>query len=637
MAWTIIVASSQGDQLDALTEGAEQIAEAISGAATVVRATSVEEVRKRRNTAMRRDQLLIVEAGLPSREASTDPDILPGLELIKSVAREPKVPACILVSPDLNIKHFRIVQALERCELLSVDSSTDYVRDCLQLAKRLKIIASAQPDGPSQEPDTASGAPPMVPSPSVANGSSPDDPLTADPAPAQSNDSPNYAVLEVHLRSKWQSGLVTFGNEFEALNLNQCEVEELIKESKKLADLLNKARDSGEGWESYSQQWSADYQRLGERVGNLLWRTPFADFYRLGYGSANGNVRVRFNLDQPYFDAAWEAIYDKLDTGSKSRFLMLDRTVTVARRVNQLNIRNLFSANRSDSNSTRIEVEDGVLNVLVLQADVPHNSIPEGPSDPLWEIYWNSLDGRTLPSLPHLQQEVDMLRELARTRKGGVKINVEVLTARPGKPLADEVEHYLKDRSRRYNVVHFAGHALFAPSSVPQDGRGYLVFSGEPGERPRPVPIATFADWLEGSDVQLVYLSCCRSSAAAAALELAARDVPLTIGFNWDLDDVKAVDFAENFYTELLNARLKVCPAFTKARRNLYDHFAAGDPIWAAPVLIVQPKDWVYVEGGLRLGPAPRPKPKGGHSSRGPKRTPPAPVPTGAGSAAPPS
>jgi CHAT domain-containing protein len=102
------------------------------------------------------------------------------------------------------------------------------------------------------------------------------------------------------------------------------------------------------------------------------------------------------------------------------------------------------------------------------------------------------------------------------------------------------------------------------------------------------MPIAAFAHWLKGAGVQLMYLSCSRSSSGAAALELAASNVPMTIGFNWDLDDRKAVDFAREFYSELLKAWPQVSTAFGKARRTLYHMHERGDPIWAAPVLIAQ-------------------------------------------------
>ena len=71
----------------------------------------------------------------------------------------------------------------------------------------------------------------------------------------------------------------------------------------------------------------------------------------------------------------------------------------------------------------------------------------------------------------------------------------------------------------------------------------------------------------------------------------------MTIGFHWDLDDSKAVDFAKNFYTELLETDLQVCTAMCRTRRKLYEKHEAGDPIWASPVLVAQPMDWIRRRG----------------------------------------
>jgi FtsZ-binding cell division protein ZapB len=571
MSWTIIVASSQGDQLDELRNGAQEIARAIGVAGIeVVEASSVEAVQEQRKSASHRKQLLIVAASLPSRESTRAPHALPGLELIKSITQEVEAPPCILVSQE--IKHFLAVQAIRRCELLYVNCETDYVRDCLQVARRLEVV-SVNPAQPAL-PQAAREA-------------------------AQGNLAANYALVEVDLVADARSAFVRLsGGDPQPLDLDQTEVDELIKESRALAKRLDDAQQSEERWRRYSQQWSTEYRRLGERVHNLLFSTIFRDLYRIGYGHANGNVRLRFNLDQRYFDGAWEAIYDC----QNKDFVMLGNMVTVARRARPSNIYNTLATSESYRASDQIDVNDGVLHMIVIQSDVPDQSIPQGPNDPLWDKYWGS---KTLSDLPHVKQEVQMLRTLGRvgTRAGqggasGARVEVEVLAPRGGKALADQVQRRLEDRSRHYDIIHFAGHALF--DRTPQDGRGYLVFSGRQGDEPSAVPIATVADWVEGSGVQLVYLSCCRSSAAAAALELAAHNVPITIGYNWNLSDSKAVDFARDFYTELLNARLKVCPAFSKARRQLYRLFRGGDPIWAAPVLIAQPVEWGYVEGALR-------------------------------------
>ena len=285
---------------------------------------------------------------------------------------------------------------------------------------------------------------------------------------------------------------------------------------------------------------------------------------------------------------------------------MLDNTIT--RRARQRNSLGIFA--NETGGLQAISSSDGTLNVLVIQSNVPDGSAPDGPDDLLWKQHWKSFDA-DLPSLPHLEEEVKVVRELRRARRGTTdagksrrQVKVDVLTlGASNKPwsLAERVERKLKDPSRHYDIVHFAGHALFAENAKKGDGRGYLIFSGHPN--PLAVPIATVANWLEKAGVQLVYLSCCRSSAAPAALEFARNKVPMTIGFHWDLDDSKAVDFAKHFYAELLETDLKVCPAMRQARRKLYEKHEAGDPIWASPVLVAQPMDWMQVEGVLRPAP----------------------------------
>ena len=100
--------------------------------------------------------------------------------------------------------------------------------------------------------------------------------------------------------------------------------------------------------------------------------------------------------------------------------------------------------------------------------------------------------------------------------------------------------------------------------------------------------------------MDLVYLSCCRSSASRAAAEFARNRIRTTIGFSWDLDDEKAVDFSRQFYAELLSNQLNVCSALSNAREDLHEEYDNGDPIWASPVLFAQPPNWDHVEGVLR-------------------------------------
>lgn len=580
MPWTIIVASGEGFQQELLMEGAQEIATAIAEGAVAMEAESVQEVQRRRRTAAQRRQLLIVAAALP--DEATPAAKMAGLELIQSITKETDPPLCILVSADPG--HLAVVQEIDSCELLFVNNKTDYVQDCLRLARRLKVFASSPP-GPSGSPG---GAVPL--------------PRDIDNEPiASADDLSPYAVIEVHLWDNARAFLTQPDWSSVPLELNENQLDEIISESRALADCMDKARVHPTIWQQYVTRWRDDYKRLGERIGDLLWPTAFGARFWMSRTAFKGNLRLRFNLAPQYFEGAWEALYDRQITNN---FVMLEG-VTVARRSNY--VVEIPMVGGSFSIPNRIAVDDGVLNILVIASNVPDKSTPEGPSDPLWAAFWSRLGGE-LPALPHIEREVDMLLELARA-EGGVDatgrplpdVQVEVLSPRPGEPLAETVEKRLKDRSRPYDVLHFAGHALFDRNAAQNcDRRGYLVFSGAPGMRPTAVPIGAVAEWLRDSGVQLVYLSCCRSSSFDAASELAALKVPLTIGFNWNLDDAKAIDFAAKFYNELVAARFRVGEAFRKARHALHKYFSGGDPIWAAPVLIAQPSEWTRVESALR-------------------------------------
>jgi hypothetical protein len=622
MPWTIIVASREGDQLEALIQGAQEVAAAITEPGTVVMQTeSIGKLRNRRKSAAKHRQLLIVVASLPDETNPTATES--GLELVRMSAQETDAPLCIVVSADPN--HLAAVQENDRWELLLVNCKTNYVPDCHRLARRLGVFDTNVPAQlePSVSGSRTAGNEPASPKEPIGNTV---DALEDEPSP--------YAVIEVHLWEKARAFLTLPGQSPLPLELNELQVEDIVTESRALAARIDKARADNASWQEYVRLWREEYKRLGERVGNLLWPTLFGSMFWASLSASRGNLRLRFNLAPRYFDGAWEAIFD---TQYSKDFVMLGADVTVARRTNYVDARNIPMIGRSSPTSTRIEAADGVLKILAIDSNVPYGSTPVGPDDPLWREFWSRQNG-TLADLPHIRREIDMLRGLARVR-GGVdrtgrvlpRIEVEVLSPRIGMPLAKIVERRLKDRSRHYDVVHFAGHALFdRGQNEDADRRGYLVFAGQPGDPPTAEPIGSVAEWLRGSDVQLVYLSCCRSSSGDAASELAALKVPLTIGFNWNLDDSKAVDFATNFYTELMAARFKVCEAFRKARRTLYQYFNGGDPIWAAPVLIAQPNEWIQVEGVLRPMPdrtsVPR-KPPGRPSAGGGRSKPVSPKP----------
>jgi len=579
MSWRIIVASSDTEQCSELKLGAAGIAASIEASghtAEIQEAASVSGVKALlRGTD---EDLVIATATLPERPSAPASQKQPGLDLIKSVQLQASPPPCILVSD--RPEHGNLVETLPRCRWLEVGPTTDYVEDCVLFARELGVGA---------------------PGAARAQSAAANDARPAAARPARDD----FAVIEVDVPNETKYATVKYVINVDdrvrdvptsPLGLSQKRVDELVEESRKLSDRFSRALKSARTYE----RWQLDYRSLGERFYKLLDTVAFAEHLNRVKGAVdvrrNLNVRLRFSLGRSVFDGLWESICKP--AGSH---LMLEATITRRER----DAIGSFAEARSGA--------VGTLNILVVGSTLDDNSAPLGPNDFLWKKLWGK---SLLNSLPHIENEVAAIKAL---EQSACNVKVDVLSgedrhqAKGPWSLANEVEQHLKKYPNRYDVVHFAGHALFAPSKKKlaatgrgagkqkealDDDRGYLIFSGTPN--PRAISIATVAGWLKNTSVDLVYLSCCRSSASRAAAEFARNSIRTTIGFSWDLDDSKAVDFTRQFYDELLGNQLNVCSALSKAREDLHRKYENGDPIWASPVLLAQPSNWGHVEGVLR-------------------------------------
>ena len=567
MSWQIIVASSDADQRAELKKGADAIAEKIKAtgdAAEVEVVTTVADVRKLLGGANK--NLVIATAALSEREPTPGIQNQAGLELIKAIQAQPSPPPCILVSD--RPEHRSLTKAMQRCQGLQVGAATDYIRDCMTFAKDLDVWSGGGDARPAQD---------------------------------------EFAFIEVDVPDETKMAMIRYvinvkgcfeDPDFVPLGLNQKKVDDLVVDSRKLSERFSKALKSERAYE----RWQQDYRSLGERFYKLLDTDVFKDHLRTIEGVVKGrdlDIRMRFSLGRFVFDGLWESILN-----AEGEHLMLKATIT--RRTRGTVVRDFAKAQVGAV---------GTLNILVIGSTVDDNSAPEGPGDVLWKKNWGKC---RLESLSHIIDEMVAIKELEGLPH---KVKVDVLSGEErhkpevedGWSLAKVVSTHLAENPTRYDVVHFAGHALFATSKMKkpppgkgkkagnqplEDERGYLVFSGK--NKARAIPIAVVAGWLKDTSVDLVYLSCCRSSASRAAAEFAKNSIRTTIGFSWDLVDARAVDFSRQFYAELLESRLNVCSALGKARKGLHKVYESGDSIWASPVLFAQPREWKHVEGVLR-------------------------------------
>jgi len=644
MTWTIIVASGETVQRGELEEAAAEIAARIDpdgGRARIRAAVSVADIEALRNAG--RDpahELIIVTASLPAVPSSPDRKGWPGLAFVKAAQAGPSPPACILASECP--KHRDEIQDTPRCGFLTVGIETRYDEDCLALAYELDVCApSTRVPMALSVSNVAGRVDDVVPADDVlARGGSTPVPMGRGAAPMEpgageglvpvagvvplddvvahvARPSDQYSLIELHLRNKVQFSTIKLdvtvpGKERREspaiLDLKQRDVEKLLQDSRKLSERFAKALKCAAAY----SQWRSDYRALGERIYKLLYTSDFVRYLSYVQGVDGHDARLRFNLEPDLRDGLWEAIYDPKD----NRFLMLDATIT--RR----------DSSAVDQFSSRTDGKPGVLNVLAVDASVEDDAIPDGLDDAVWKKFWAA---NPLKQLSHVAAEVGAIKRLGADPSTWMRADILDGDKPAGVDwsLADDLEKKLKSDPEGYDVLHFSGYAVFAPSKPPkpvtrgrkktaadrmgEEARGYLIFPGRP--RPRAVPIARIADWLRNTSVELVYLSCCRSGSARAAAEFARNNMRMAIGFSWDLDSGKAIDFSKLFYEELLAHELKVCSAIREARSKLNRSYDAENPIWASPVLVAQPSNWPDVEGVLRP-PDRRAKPQPNGSTR---------------------
>jgi hypothetical protein len=543
-----------------------------------------------RQTDQSRD-LIIVDRSLPG---SDDPDaesgpLGAGFDVVDRLQRGSPAPACILVGDADN----RVAMAAINwplCVLLGngAPQQSDMVGDLTELATRL-----------AEKRDRIDGRAPPRTSPSATSDR-------------------RWALVDINLggaRGSYfslrigEGRRLTFDTMEFPFELDMTDLSKVVADSRALRKKISDHLHDASTWSNYLPTWRGEYEALGRSVYALINRDKFQYCWGRAWGAAEQDTRLRFILGEDAYDGLWESMFDP---GEK--WLMLKGTI--ARRTQVM----------ADAHISPLDGGRGTVRMLAIASNVPDQSVAVGPDNAGWRKFWINYNtpwkdkffrenrreprlNELLPPLNELDQEMAQLKDLEREtnrRHGdgelGKRLDIAVFKGEGkanGKSLAARVRDALTQGSRpnngvsRFDVVHFAGHAIFSDGDGPRN-RGYLVFGDEP--ETHMVPVSEFAGWLRDAGVQLVYLSCCRSSASRAAFEIAEAGIPLAIGFTWDLDSKLAVKVADEFYGALINNDLKVCKAFQNARRVLSVKHGEDDPIWASPVLVAQPTDWLSVE-----------------------------------------
>jgi hypothetical protein len=323
--------------------------------------------------------------------------------------------------------------------------------------------------------------------------------------------------------------------------------------------------------------WQCKLQYLGEKLMKHIFQSNFDfawDFKELVQEAGGlNNTRIRFVVEKEVYPIALEAIYGPCEQLEKDYWMLhapIYRTVVVDRRCEPP----LFH-----DQETRV----GPLNILII----------ESPTEGEVHIKRKGSEGAGWPHrlerLTNVIDECDSLKNYCTSREypGRVKIGkIEVIPRlNDMTPFAGQVQEALE---RKWHIVHYAGHSYFDPDT----NEGYVFFPKGKDDKEKTlievVDLDHLSAWLRRANPNLVFLSSCRSSEEGFVFALARKGIPATVGFRWDVEDEMAAGFSKVFYRSLFSGETQSLEyVFLKARQDIYKQYP-DNPIWAAPVLVMQ-------------------------------------------------
>lgn len=208
------------------------------------------------------------------------------------------------------------------------------------------------------------------------------------------------------------------------------------------------------------------------------------------------------------------------------------------------------------------------INCLIIEADA-RGLVPGVESAPGQAL--------ELDPLPTIAEEASIVEEILLEHRSGrvLRVNSDLV----GNDGFEQVlSKYLEEE---WHIVHYAGHSFFDETSR----NGYLFFPGRNvGSAPEKIDVARFCGQLRST--QFLYLSSCRSSEANLILALAENGIPAAVGFRWGVVDVRATEYAEQFYRQVFRKNEHCLQyAFLETRKIMHGKYPT-EPIWAAPMLL---------------------------------------------------
>jgi CheY-like chemotaxis protein len=196
------------------------------------------------------------------------------------------------------------------------------------------------------------------------------------------------------------------------------------------------------------------------------------------------------------------------------------------------------------------------------------------------------------PGAYSITEEAELL-ERVNTRELeslGIKQHIELLAGKEAtrSRIVEALQH------GGYHIFHYSGHGYH--QSVQPEISGIRTFDNDSA-----ISFLTASDLTNlcrGTELRFAYLSCCLGACSAPQIQhgdffglfdaLARADVPMVLGYRWEVGDISALNLAETFYKKLWRT-LSPGEALFESRNEISQRGARRDnETWASPVLMTQ-------------------------------------------------
>jgi hypothetical protein len=156
------------------------------------------------------------------------------------------------------------------------------------------------------------------------------------------------------------------------------------------------------------------------------------------------------------------------------------------------------------------------------------------------------------------------------------------------------------DADRSFHVVHFITHGAFQPVDEDPTPRAHICLEDPANHKSDYVDANWLALQLQNTDVRLVVMTACSSSAAspndptypigafdgiAQRLITSNSEVTAVVAMQFDLEAQAATIFSQTFYGNLMRPTKTLDEVITEARQAVASELETGHRAWVAPTL----------------------------------------------------